>query len=159
MANPVLILHGWSDTYRSFVPLRQWFRRLAVPVEQVWLGDYASMQDDVTFDDLADGLQTRVHEMQARSVLPRFEPFSLDVVLHSTGGPVFRHWLNLYLNEECGGKADRCPVRSVVMLAPANFGSRLAAQGKSALAKLFKGGVSGGFQTGRRILEGLELGS
>ena len=45
------------------------------------------------------------------------------------------------------------------MLAPANFGSRLAAQGKSTLAMLFKGGVSHGFQTGRRILEGLELGS
>jgi hypothetical protein len=45
------------------------------------------------------------------------------------------------------------------MLAPANFGSRLAAQGKSALAMLFKGGVTHGFQTGRHILEGLELGS
>ncbi len=45
------------------------------------------------------------------------------------------------------------------MLAPANFGSRLAAQGKSALAMLFKGGVEHGFQTGRQILGGLELGS
>jgi hypothetical protein len=86
-------------------------------------------------------------------------PFSLDVIVHSTGGPVVRHWLNHYLSDICKGDLARCPVRSLIMLAPANFGSRLASQGKSALAKLFKGGMEHGFQTGKRILEGLELGS
>jgi hypothetical protein len=73
------------------------------------------------------------------------DPFSLDVIVHSTGGPVVRHWLNHYLQDVCGGDLARCPVRSLIMLAPANFGSRLAAQG--------------GFETGKRILEGIELGS
>ncbi len=86
-------------------------------------------------------------------------PFSLDLIVHSTGGPVVRHWLNYYLNDVCNGDLEKCPVRSIIMLAPANFGSRLAAQGKSALAKLFKGGVANGFQTGANILDGLELGS
>jgi hypothetical protein len=87
------------------------------------------------------------------------KPFSLDIIVHSTGGPVVRHWLNHYLGDVCKGNLARCPVRSLIMLAPANFGSRRAAQGKSALAKLFKGGMEHGFQTGKRILEGLELGS
>jgi hypothetical protein len=52
-----------------------------------------------------------------------------------------------------------CPIQRLIMLAPANFGSRLAAQGETPLAKLFKGGLSHDFQTGKLILEGLELGS
>jgi len=112
----------------------------------------------VTFDDLATGLQRRFREMGKDGTLT-LKPFSLDIIVHSTGGPVVRHWLNYYLTDVCKGDLARCPVRSLIMLAPANFGSRLAAQGKSALAKLFKGGMEHGFQTGKRILEGLELGS
>jgi len=116
------------------------------------------MSDDVTFDDLATGLQRRFTELGKQGTLT-LKPFSLDVIVHSTGGPVVRHWLHHYLNDVCKGDLACCPVRSLIMLAPANFGSRLAVQGKSALAKLFKGGMEHGFQTGKRILEGLELGS
>jgi hypothetical protein len=67
--------------------------------------------------------------------------------------------LSLYLRDVCGGVFEKSPIRHFIMMAPANFGSRLAAQGKSTLAKLFKGGMTQGFETGRKILEGLELGS
>lgn len=157
-AREVLIVHGWSDSYESFQPLKNLLVAAGYQTTQVFLGDYASMRDDVTFDDLATGLQRRFTEMGKDGTL-RLEPFSLDIIVHSTGGPVVRHWLNHYLTDLCKGDLARCPVRSLIMLAPANFGSRLAAQGKSALAKLFKGGMEHGFQTGRRILEGLELGS
>ena len=154
----VLIVHGWSDTYESFEPLKELLVAAGYQTTQVFLGTYASMRDDVTFDDLATGLQRRFVELGAKGTLT-LEPFSLDIIVHSTGGPVVRHWLNHYLSDICRGDLARCPVRSLIMLAPANFGSRLAAQGKSALAKLFKGGMENGFQTGKRILEGLELGS
>ena len=154
----VLIVHGWSDSYQSFQPLKSLLVAAGYQTTQVFLGNYASMRDDVTFDDLATGLQRRFVEMTGAGTL-KLDPFSLDVIVHSTGGPVVRHWLNHYLRDVCGGDLARCPVRSLIMLAPANFGSRLAAQGKSALAKLFKGGMEHGFQTGKRILEGLELGS
>jgi hypothetical protein len=154
----VLIVHGWSDTYESFEPLKDLLVAAGYQTTQVFLGTYASMRDDVTFDDLATGLQRRFMELGAKGTLT-LEPFSLDIIVHSTGGPVVRHWLNHYLSDICHGDLARCPVRSLIMLAPANFGSRLAAQGKSALAKLFKGGMENGFQTGKRILEGLELGS
>ncbi|MBI4574172.1 MAG: alpha/beta hydrolase, partial [candidate division NC10 bacterium] len=159
MPNPVLIVHGWSDNYESFVPLKTWLASQGYPAQQVFLGNYESMEDHVTFDDLATGLHMRLEEMQEAKTIPELAPFSLDVIVHSTGGPVVRHWLHYYLNDNCKGDLARCPIRSLIMLAPANFGSRLAAQGKSALAKLFRGGVGHGFQTGRLILEGLELGS
>lgn len=158
MPNPVLILHGWSDNASSFEPLKQWLMQRGRPTAQVFLGNYESMEDNVTFDDLADGLQTRLAALERNGTL-RLDPFSLDVIIHSTGGPVIRRWLHHYLRDVCRGDLARCPISRLIMLAPANFGSRLAAQGKSTLAKLFRGGLAHGFQTGRHILEGLELGS
>jgi hypothetical protein len=81
------------------------------------------------------------------------------VIAHSTGGPVVRHWLTRYLKNVCKNDFTGCPLQRIILLAPANFGSRLAAQGQSALAMIFKGGLSHGFQTGKAILQGLELGS
>ena len=158
MANPVLILHGWSDKAESFVALKQWLVARGHPTEDVLFGNYESMEDHVTFDDLADGLQTRLDALKRKGRLS-LAPFSVDVIVHSTGGPVIRHWLNHYVRDVCGGDYGQCPIARLIMLAPANFGSRLAAQGKSALAKVFRGGMANGFMTGRRILEGLELGS
>ncbi len=159
MPNPILILHGWSDNYQSFAPLKAWFNANGYTAEQVFLANYESMEDHVTFDDLAVGFQVQLNALVREGRLPAMQPHALDVVVHSTGGPVFRHWLDYYLTIVCRGDRAKNPIRSVVMLAPANFGSRLAAQGKSALAMLFKGGVEHGFQTGRQILGGLELGS
>ena len=157
MPNPALIVHGWSDTRESFEPIKQWLVRRGHPTEQVFLGGYASMEDEVTFDDLALGFQQRFEDLGARQF--PLDPFSVDVIVHSTGGPVIRHWLAHYLRNIVGGDLARCPIRNLIMLAPANFGSRLAAQGKTTLAKLVKWGISHGFETGKRILEGLELGS
>ena len=66
-----------------------------------------------------------------------------------------RHWLNHYLGDTPGGLA-RCPVGLHARARKLRFGWRPRA---SQLAKLFKGGMQTGFQTGKRILEGLELGS
>ena len=156
--NPILIVHGWSDNYESFVPLRQWLQKEVRPAVDVFLGDYDSMEDHVTFDHLASGLQARFDELEAQKVLT-LRPYSLDVIVHSTGGPVIRHWLHYYIQDRCNGDTTRCPIRRLIMLAPANFGSRLAVEGKSALGKIFKGGLKNGFETGELILDGLELGS
>jgi hypothetical protein len=159
MANPILVLHGWSDNYESFLQLKLWLCAQGYKVRDVFFGNYESMEDHVTFDDLADGLQSRFEEMATKGDLPALKPFSLDVIVHSTGGLVVRHWLHHYIQDVCKGDLECCPIQRLIMLAPANFGSRLAEQGKSGLAKLFKGGLAHGFETGRLILEGLELGS
>jgi hypothetical protein len=158
MPNPFLIVHGWSDNYESFVPLQEWLETQYGPSLQVFFANYDSMENHVTFDDLAAGLQARFDSLVATEKIT-LDPFSLDVIVHSTGGPVVRHWLYHYLKDRFGGDLTKCPIRRLIMLAPANFGSRLAAEGKSALAKLFKGGLAHGFETGELILDGLELGS
>ena len=159
MANPILILHGWSDNYESFLQLKLWLCAHGYQVEDVFFGNYESMEDHVTFDDLADGLQSRFEEMAVKKKLLALKPFSLDVIVHSTGGLVVRHWLHHYIQDVCKGDLECCPIQRLIMLAPANFGSRLAEQGNSGLAKLFKGGLAHRFETGKLILEGLELGS
>ncbi len=35
MPNPVLIVHGWSDNYESFKPLKAWFNANGYTAEQV----------------------------------------------------------------------------------------------------------------------------
>ena len=45
----VLIVHGWSDTYESFQPLKNLLVAAGYETAQVFLGNYASMRDDVTF--------------------------------------------------------------------------------------------------------------
>ncbi len=72
----------------------------------------------------------------------------MDLVVHSTGALVARHWLTSQY------QADQHPVRRLVMLAPANFGSHLAHKGRSFPGRVVKGFSSQRrFHTGTRLLE------
>lgn len=147
----LVIIHGWSDTSRSFGRLgRELVREGVVPgVTHVRLGDYISLDDDITFDDLAVALEKAWRDeglpTGARSV---------DVLVHSTGALVVRHWMTMHY------KPTTSPVRRFLMLAPANFGSPLAHKGRSFIGRIVKGFKSEKpFQTGTHILNGLELAS
>src|SRR5258708_40374746 len=98
MHNKILIVHGWSDTYKSFETLKQWLVTQGRESADIFLGNYQSMQDDVTFDDLAAGMQARLEALVTQNKIS-LAPFSLDVIVHSTGGPVVRHWLHYYLTQ------------------------------------------------------------
>jgi hypothetical protein len=73
---------------------------------------------------------------------------------------VIRHWIHQHYRRN-GDRIQDCPVKRVVMLAPANFGSPLAHRGKSFLGSLFKGRWKIGdlLEVGRNLLDGLELAS
>jgi hypothetical protein len=147
----LVIIHGWSDTSRSFGKLgRELVREGVVPgVTHVRLGDYISLDDDITFDDLAAALGKAWHD----EALPTGAR-SVDVLVHSTGALVVRHWMTKYY------KPATNPVRRFLMLAPANFGSPLAHKGRSFIGRIVKGFKSDKpFQTGTHILHGLELAS
>jgi hypothetical protein len=78
------------------------------------------------------------------------------VIVHSTGGLVIREFLRQF----CQGKAKNAPVEHLLMMSAANFGSPLAAMGKSVVGRLFKGwGWDHVGQTGQNILNALELAS
>ena len=147
----LVIIHGWSDTHQSFARLG---RRLVsdgvIPsVTHVRLGDYVSLDDDVTFDDLIHALQVAWKKEQLPTA-----PRSVDVVVHSTGGLVVRHWMTTFF------KPSTNPIKRLLMLAPANFGSPLAHKGRSFVGRIVKGFKSERrFHTGTHILKGLELAS
>ena len=150
MPRPVVIIHGWSDSSRSFRPLAKLLtEELGRSVEVISLADYESRDDEVTYDDVV----TAMDEAWDRRGLPR-TPASVDVIVHSTGGLVIRDWLRRF------SSAAATPIKHLVMLAPANFGSPLAHKGRAFFGRVVKGWDSKKiFQIGAEILKGLELAS
>jgi hypothetical protein len=146
---PLVLLHGWSDSSRSFQRLTRVLEshtsHFVVPIR---LGDYVSMVDEVRLDDVVAAMDRAWDD----AGLPRRRR-AVDAVVHSTGALVLRAWLRSL------GDAPP-PVYRLLMLAPANFGSPLAHKGHSFLGRAVKGFASlRTFQTGKGILEALELAS
>jgi len=146
---PLVIIHGWSDQSASFARLgEQIAQNLGVALTQIRLGDWISMNDEVTLQDVAAALEMAWHHNN----LPT-NPRSVDLVVHSTGALVVREWMTRYY------RAQSVPIYRLLMLAPANFGSPLAHKGHSFIGRAIKGWNEPGFQTGKKILKALELGS
>lgn len=155
MADTTLILHGWSDCSASFRSLESFLvRDNPGDVASIYYADYESREDAITYEDVVDGLQ---EELRRRGLVDGEGHGSFDVVVHSTGGLVIRHWIWRYY----GDRIEECPVENLVMLAPANFGSPLAHRGKSLLGRAFRGRWKIGdmLEVGRNLLNGLELAS
>jgi hypothetical protein len=149
--NQVVVLHGWSDRAASFQPLADFLKAQGFRVLDLFLADYISMDDDVSVEDAAKAMQAAVAEKIERKELQ--QPF--DLIVHSTGGLVARTWLSAY----CAGMTPaQMPVQRLVMIAPANFGSKLADVGQTILGRVVKG-WDHGFHTGKLMLDGLALGS
>jgi len=88
------------------------------------------MDDDVRVEDVGKRMESVIRAAIAANQLT--VPF--DLIVHSTGGLVAREWLSRFYPD--GGNA---PVKRVIMLAPANFGSRLASLGKSMIGRVIVG--------------------
>ena len=149
MARQVVILHGWSDTPESFRPLARFLTENGFEAVPIWLGRYISMSDHVMIEDVAK----RVEAVLNGPDRPPQLSSSFDMIVHSTGGLVARKWISAYHPQ-----GRTCPVKRLLMLAPANFGSKLATTGKSAIGRVFKGWKHG-FETGTEMLTALELAS
>lgn len=150
MTKQVLIVHGWSDTSTSFRSLARFLAAHGYTPVNLWLGDYISCDDDVRIEDVGKRMGELIDQMIAAGELAK--PF--DMIVHSTGGLVARQWLTAHYQ----GRSEECPMKRLVMLAPANFGSKLAATGKSFLGRVVKG-YNNWFQTGQSMLNDLELSS
>lgn len=147
MRNPIVILHGWSDNSRSFRDLAHFLQtEFGAAVQHLYLADWLSLQDEISYGDLAAAMQQAWLGMQLPTA-----PQSVDLIVHSTGALVSRHWFTRYY------AAATNPVKRFLQLAPANFGSPLAHKGRSFYGRAVKGWKQPGFQTGANLLYGLEL--
>lgn len=161
MEQRTVIIHGWSDVGASFQKLKLFLQsELQSIVDDIYFYDYESREDNVTYNDVAYGLHTQLIE-QGLLNQDGSSNFELNIIVHSTGGLVIRHWLTSFYFKS---QTLQCPIKRIVMLAPANFGSPLAKAGKSfigalATAKKDLLDMADFFETGQQILDGLELGS
>ena len=150
MPTPVVILHGYSDSSSSFQPLAQFLKARGFTVIPIYLGNYITLEDTITIPDLAKAFEAALQ----REGLPLAQAGGIDLVVHSTGSLVAREWLTRFYLE--AGRP--CPVGHYLMLAPANFGSPLGHVGKTMFGRIIKGWNTG-FESGTKVLDGLELAS
>lgn len=149
----IVFVHGWSvrntNTYGQLpARLKKSFRAAGreVNVENVYLGQYVSFDDAVTLDDIARAFDFALREKLFDPAANAWKEFAC--ITHSTGGPVVRLWMELYYGRE---RLAACPMKHLVMLAPANHGSALAQLGKGRLSRIkyFFQGV----EPGQRVLD------
>lgn len=146
----LLFVHGWGADIASYGQLPQiisdHLRSTSWRIEHLYLGQYISVNDEVDLDDIANAFELAKNNIIGDS---RF-----SVICHSTGAVVIRHWLQRYFSAD---QLQRCPLKHLIMLAPANHGSALAQLGQSRLSRVaawFKG-----HEPGIKILHWLELAS
>ncbi len=156
MSEKLLIIHGYSDGSTSFTALRDFFvEEAGFAKDDVYLLDYASMDDEATFRDFADKLDADYTRF--------FKGERINVACHSTGALVVRAWLALRrVRQRELKQATDCPVKRILMFVPANFGSDLANLGRSFLGKFrstfFNSHAYGEdfMESGKVVLQGLE---
>jgi len=157
VAEKLLIIHGYSDGSTSFTGLGDFFVANGLyKKEHVFYLDYSSMDDEATFRDFADKLDSD-HRL-------RLGEERVDVACHSTGSLVVRAWLALHAQRTLRRRLKDvpCPVHRLLCFAPANFGSDLARLGQSFLGKFrttFFNSHSRKddfLESGKAVLQGLE---
>jgi len=153
----VIFVHGWSvtdtNTYgRLPEALAQQASEYAleIDIKHIWLGKYISFHDEVTVTDIARAFHNALHEQ-----IPEGGSIAqFSCITHSTGGPVVREWLDRFYGS---AELSNSPISHLIMLAPANHGSPLAALGKARVGRIeawFKG-----IEPGQKVLDWLSLGS
>jgi len=150
MANPLVLVHGYGSSGAAFGKWKAALVGAGRKVEEISIGNYVTLNNEVTVDDIANGFQHALH-------LKGIDKGPFDAIVHSTGMLVVRSWLT----------ATKVPSRikllkHLVALAPATFGSPIAAKGRSLLGRIFMGSKQLGpdfLNSGNLVLSNLELAS
>jgi hypothetical protein len=167
---PILFIHGYSAESATSVPeavkaiygnqnaspnlnlpdaLRDALGVGAPDVFEIDLSRYVSLDDGVNLDDIARALQLALEADFPHLLKPEI---GLNAIVHSTGALVVRNWIRLF-------SAKPSPIRRLIYLAGANFGSGWAHIGKGQLAQWARYVFQHGADAGIKVLDALELGS
>ena len=132
----LIFVHGWSvtntDTYGEFPAALSAVASkygLELRIQHLYLGKYVSFHDEVTLDDIIRALNRALRDLPDNNA----EIQAFSCITHSTGGPVVRHWVDKYYGAR---NLESCPLKHLVMLAPANHGSALAVLGKERVGRI-----------------------
>lgn len=157
MSRPLLLIHGYSADGLDFEPLRKALSAvLKIEPKEVNVGNYVSLNNEITIQDIAEGLD-RAFCMQADLK----DATEFDAIVHSTGMLVIRAWLTHY-GAAVGSNKRLSQLKHLIGVAPATWGSPQAHKGRTWLGALVKGSKTPGpdfLNAGDKILDGLELGS
>ncbi len=151
MTNPLMLIHGYGSSGQAFSKWKDAFLAAGRNVEEISIGSYVTLNNEITVDDIASGFQHALHSKGLDS-----KPF--DAVVHSTGMLVMRSWLTTSNVQT----SRRGLLKHLIALAPATFGSPIAAKGRSLLGRIFMGNKQLGpdfLDSGNLVLSNLELAS
>src|ERR1700722_2218108 len=155
MSRPLLLIHGYSATGLDFTNLYWALVDRRINVELLNVGNYISLNNEVTIADISEGLQ------RAISLTKLKDSEEFDAIVHSTGILVVRAWLAH--QKIAPGKNQRLNrLKHLIGVAPATWGSPQASKGRTWLGALVKGSKTPGpdfLNAGDLVLDGLELGS
>jgi pimeloyl-ACP methyl ester carboxylesterase len=152
---PIVLIHGYSaesptpdptsiGNIYGDLPARL---RASYDVVEIDLSRYVSLNDSVSIADIARALNRALLEQH-----PNLLESGFHVVIHSTGALVIRTWIRLF-------SPKPSPVRNLVYLAGANFGSGWASIGQGQVARWGRFVFERGAQRGVKVLQALEFGS
>lgn len=116
--NPVVMLHGYSDTGNSFQTWIKKFQENNYDVKIIHICKYVSLSNEINIEDIAEGLDQALAEKLGNNR-------TFDAIVHSTGMLVIRAWLAKYSSQ------GYYRLQHLIGLAPATFGSPIAHKGRS----------------------------
>ena len=155
---PILLVHGYStdassepnrdSVTRMYGDLPKWLRSQYKDddVYELNVSRYISLEDGIGIDDIA-----RAFDHALRTDFRHLYDRTFHVIIHSTGALVMRTWLKKH-------STPRQPIRNLIYLAGANFGSGWASLGRGQLSRWYRK-LSAGDEPGVMVLNALELGS
>ncbi|MFZ0770164.1 MAG: hypothetical protein WCA49_21865 [Candidatus Sulfotelmatobacter sp.] len=150
--SPIVLLHGYGSSGDAFSTFRDALQKSGRAVTDIYVGNYVTLNNEITVDDIAEGFN---HSLRVNGLFGK----QFDAIVHSTGMLVMRAWLTAS-NALVSRKGL---LKRLIALAPATFGSPIAAKGRSLLGRIFEGNHdidSPDFlNSGNLVLSNLELGS
>jgi len=149
--NPLVLLHGYHDVGAAYINWREGLEKRGVAVQDINICNYVTLNNEITIDDIAEGFERGLRAIDLADK-------QFDAIVHSTGMLVIRAWLTA--PNATTSRIGR--LKRLIALAPATFGSPLAAKGRSLLGRIFKGNRQIGpdfLESGDLVLSDLELAS
>ncbi len=163
MVAHIIFIHGYSESslgaYFDF-PGRV-STATGVPVTEIYLSAFDSLDNDVSIGDLADALELRIAVLESKGVAIA----KSAVIAHSTGALVARRWMvDRVLRNRARKIVPPAPgslalPSHFVSMAGANHGSTLAQSGQSWLGYIQKLWMHHNLSVGKRVLTDLDYGS